>query len=357
VKLEIVLKASKHHLNDRISASGVYAGFGVKESMSRDEMEGEMDILSDSQDFVRVVMADVNPVKSGDEDTSLQHSGGKSVANVNRKRHFSEDNSTNPKKVRCDLDKSREICVPDDQTKLVLAAIEDMKTSFEYKLQALEDRVKTELRAEVRKEIENVRSDIDNEVKKLGQRVQAVEREGTGREDNTRCKIVLMNVQETRDESVSNKVMSIMRDGLKLPRVSFQQVERRQSRNSRRPGIIIATCASTEEKNEIMKKKRLLRNSRNFKDVFVVPYNTPSEQREIQNLRTIVNTIGGNRLRLQGNRIVPEDNQRQQHHGRPNNEERLYSSVTRNEENNEGWQRVGERGERNGNRNNRTGKR
>ena len=67
----------------------------------------------------------------------------------------------------------------------------------------------------------------------------------------------------------------------------------------------MVTLQSAGDKRRIMDKKRELKNSRNFKDIFIENDLSKNQRMLNINLRNIVNAIGENKLEIRGGRIQP----------------------------------------------------
>ena len=68
--------------------------------------------------------------------------------------------------------------------------------------------------------------------------------------------------------------------------------------------MIIATFYRYEDKEHMMKLKKNLKQSTRYRDVYI-ENDVPAHQRKLKsNLRTIVNTLGREKLRLRGSRII-----------------------------------------------------
>ena len=124
--------------------------------------------------------------------------------------------------------------------------------------------------------------------------------------DNRKKRIVIRNLKERENENVKDRVNNII-DYLKVREVSVEAAEKITNSCSSKPGIIIATFYTNEDKEQVIKAKKNLKNSARYHDVYI-ENDVPAHQHKLKNnLRTIVNTIGREKLRLQGSRIVKSD--------------------------------------------------
>lgn len=116
--------------------------------------------------------------------------------------------------------------------------------------------------------------------------------------------IVIRNLPESQNENVMAKVNVLFRDGLKLQNVQVSKVERKKAFRDNDHGIVVATCASSEQKKQIMSAKSVLQKSRRFEKVFIEHDRSKEERLYISNMKTLVNNLGSDRLSVKGNRIV-----------------------------------------------------
>ena len=84
-------------------------------------------------------------------------------------------------------------------------------------------------------------------------------------------KLVIMNLSEGNCENLQEKVEALMREGLKITDIMFENIERKVSRQTRRSGIVVVTCMSWADKDRILKAKRLLDQSCVYSNVSIKP--------------------------------------------------------------------------------------
>lgn len=175
----------------------------------------------------------------------------------------------------------------------------------------------------VREEVQRIRKSFEQQMQGLCVRLRAIEE--TQEVVNTRVTAVeetcdLLNErrdqQEVRDlnivvfglpfseaGNVKNKVDAVLKDGLKLRNVSVEHAIRKPSNKPNKPGIVIAKCRNKEDKNAIMKNKRKLKDSVQFKKVMIAA-DKPAEQRITENnMRTLANALR-DKVTIKGTRIT-----------------------------------------------------
>ena len=178
----------------------------------------------------------------------------------------------------------------------------------------LMENIKTTVEAVVNDKLAEMRKDIDNDINRLSDKLETVQKEIQQKPVNVThdpLKIVLIGVTEGEHENVENKVQTVIKEGLKLKEVKVLNVERKKSGRPNRPGVIIAQCRDEGDKKPIMEAKVKLHNCPVHSKVHIHS-DKPLEPRiQEANLRTIASIIGNNELRVQGSRLVRVNRQHQ----------------------------------------------
>ncbi|CAG2255048.1 unnamed protein product [Mytilus edulis] len=162
-------------------------------------------------------------------------------------------------------------------------------------------------------EIQKFQKQFQTEIKGVTEKVECMEKSyadivkqasvNMDIDNSEKCRIVIRNIPESSNENLENKINGLIRDGLHLKDVKVVSAERKKSFREGKSGVIIASLSSTSDKRKVMDKKRELKNSRNYKDVFV-ENSIPLAQRILNsNLRNIVNAIGDDNLEVKGIRV------------------------------------------------------
>ena len=96
---------------------------------------------------------------------------------------------------------------------------------------------------------------------------------------------------ESTDSNITkNKVNRLILDGLKLTDIEMLISERKQTRDGR-PGILIVTFATAEQKSSVMKQKKDLRKNKN-ESVYLEDERPPGQRLNESNMRTLLKACG-----------------------------------------------------------------
>lgn len=211
--------------------------------------------------------------------------------------------------------------------------ITQMEESFEHKLI---DKLSSIITVTVKEEIEKVRSDLDSKICAIRTRVldmeEAVKDFSAAGGDMPRtsqpCSAVIRGLKEGRNKSVGlnsvakNKVISLVRDGLKLKEVRVTNAERKQSKGDN-PGLIIASFETAEQLKSVLSAKRTLRQTNDYRLVYIEPYLSQTELSTQATFRTLLKEIGkSDSYHVHGSTLIP----RQQGRTRSQSGERNQSS-------------------------------
>jgi hypothetical protein len=267
--------------------------------------------IGDSTDYVEAVMAT--------QATFVDNAVGMSE---DRKRRRSDecdsgqDSGETVKRNKADGEMSTEAL---DK---ILGAITSMESTFSQRLDALEGKIMENVMHVVRDELSEVRTHFDHEVRILTDTVTRVEKSyaeivtmnkesGTVSNADITRNIVIRNLRERVGENTSESVNTFIKDGLKLANVKVIKAERKSTHgDGRRPGIVVATCKSNDDKRQIMISKRQLKDSEVYKDVYVEHDQSRTERVQRSNMNTIIHALGRGELAMRGERVVSVREQR-----------------------------------------------
>lgn len=175
--------------------------------------------------------------------------------------------------------------------------------STEKKVAKLEETTLATMKEEIGDELDS----LVNRVKNLESRTQDNASNTTvDSSEETRRRFIVRNLSERDNEDVKQRVNNVINDGLKL-RITIETAVRKVNRINSKPGLIVATCKYTEDKDAIMKRKKDLKNSRRYENVFIENDIPPHQRKLNSNLRAIVNTLGQDKLYFKGSRVFTAD--------------------------------------------------
>ena len=202
----------------------------------------------------------------------------------------------------------------ENDTKEKLKKLEkDMRKDMD-KMKRNIDKTETEVKRLSETDIPTIQERLGDEIDSITERVAVLERNKTetcrhnDKEtlDDRKRRIVIRNLTERENENVKDRVNNII-EYLKVKDISVETAERKPNNYNSKPGVIIATFYRYEDKEHVMRLKKNLKYSTRYRDVYI-ENDVPAHQRKLKsNLRTIVNTLGREKLRLRGSRIIRAD--------------------------------------------------
>ena len=177
----------------------------------------------------------------------------------------------------------------------------------------IDKRVNTEtarLSKEIDNKIQNLREDFNSELNEINTRLDN-ERRGNANvnanvnDDERHLRVVVRNLPEAVNENIKQKVDSVIKDGLKIADINVVSAERKESWNDSRPGVVIAKFRNSEEKKRVMTAKTVLRNNRQYSQVYINHDLSKEERNMASNMRTLLNGVRrGHNLQIRGTRVV-----------------------------------------------------
>ena len=176
-------------------------------------------------------------------------------------------------------------------SKLEAKMVKFVETHIEQKLSLSSEDVKSKLGI----------SELQNEVASLKMSYAEVASSGASASvsparDGIELNVIIRNLnydpREQSDKSVTlNKVNKLMRDGLKLKTVNVTSCERKQSKGQK-PGLIVTRIETVEQKQEIMSVKNCLKNTSDYKNVYIENDRSFSTRVNESNMFTVLKELG-----------------------------------------------------------------
>lgn len=202
----------------------------------------------------------------------------------------------------------------------------------------INDKVKT-----IQDEFSQTVSELNNKVGKMQQTyADSVANGNSTNKENQNSNVVIKNLTLSQhgradsDEDTKRVVEAMIRDGLKLTDVKVKHATRKTSRDEK-PGVVIATIETHQQKQKLMKEKCKLKNSSKYRNVYIQHELSRSEQNTQTSLITILKEIGKDKdYHVNGSRIVSKkydrgnysENDSQIHNG--NRQQRDHRSPNKN---------------------------
>ena len=185
--------------------------------------------------------------------------------------------------------------------------VESIRKEFNDRIDGLSKKLEDKFLTKMQNQVQQMKSDIKLELQEDSKKLQesisklqntyaeAVARTSDAEAQNKR-NIVIRNLKcdpkETTDKNVTlNKVNSLVRDGLKLTDVQISAVERKQTRDGK-PGVIIATVETTEQKTKLMQNKKSLKKSKQYESVYIEDERPVSQRLNEAYMRTLLKACG-----------------------------------------------------------------
>jgi hypothetical protein len=174
--------------------------------------------------------------------------------------------------------------------------------------QMLDKRINTEvskLRKTIDVEVTRVKDDFRADIKNLQDQVDELPT-ATANSDDIGLNVVVRNLPKSNNESLESKVVALFRKGMNLKDVGIRRVVRKEGRPTGKPGVVIITCRTQDERQAILRNKRKLRESRRYSVIFIHPDQSYESRLQATNFRTLLSALGSDTrdLRLQGSRLV-----------------------------------------------------
>ena len=102
-----------------------------------------------------------------------------------------------------------------------------------------------------------------------------------------------MNPREnSHDTALKLNIDAMVKDGLKLQNINITNVVRKPNFYENKPGVVIVSFDNMDSKRNVMKSKKLLRDSRKYRDVYVENYTSNDQRRLDSNNRRLLKAVG-----------------------------------------------------------------
>ncbi|KAK3109159.1 hypothetical protein FSP39_024218 [Pinctada imbricata] len=182
---------------------------------------------------------------------------------------------------------------------LTIEANLEAKLSQKFK-SVLDTRFEVELsdvKAEVTANIAVVRSEVNKKCDEMGKLyAEAVSCNLMGKQESTSVIVKMLPEDRNEDKNkdiTKNRVDALVRDGLRFRDVRVKEAERKKKNGTgRNPGIVKVTFETKEQKEKVLKEKQKLKQSKEYRNVYIEEELTREQLNADSNMRTILKEIG-----------------------------------------------------------------
>ena len=177
----------------------------------------------------------------------------------------------------------------------------DMRKDMD-KLKRNIDRTEMDIKRVIQTTIPTVQEKLGDETDNLTERIASLENRNKENDrlaerdsiDRNR-RVVIRNLEERENENIRERVNNII-DYLNVKDVKIEAAERKTNSYNSKPGVVLVSFYTYDDKEKVMKKKKDLRGSSRYQNVYI-ENDVPEHQRKLKNnLRTMVKTLGGEKL-------------------------------------------------------------
>ena len=153
--------------------------------------------------------------------------------------------------------------------------IDGLSNKLEQKLtKTLENKIESQVNEKLKQSANKLKSDLGiQEMKSDISDMKKTYADTVKSKGGVNCDLVIrscaVDPKEADDPNVTlHKVNAIIRDGIKLNDIKITKAVRKVSRNNK-PGVIIATVESAEQKDTILANKKKLRPIERFRNIYI----------------------------------------------------------------------------------------
>lgn len=193
--------------------------------------------------------------------------------------------------------------------------LDELETNFEDRVsEKLSEKISGMIDHRIKEKLDEVRTEVKSDMIAMQARIDGLEKSlsdvnSTKENDTRKNRFIIKNLdfdenEKNNDIITTNKVQAMLKDGLALSNVVLKSVTRKESKG-RAPGLVIVEVVNFDNKREIMKNKKSLRNIIKYSKVYI-ENDLPQETRNFQaSVRTVLKEIGSEKsYRFSGNRLI-----------------------------------------------------
>ena len=187
--------------------------------------------------------------------------------------------------------------------------IKQMSREIGRRIDAMEDGLAEKIKTAVHELIADVKAELYTKLLALEARVMALEsKPAAPATDDRSLNFVICEMAESEHEDIVEKVNNLVTAQLSLPNVRVEAAVRKPKPEGRDAGVILAKCSDFSDRKRIMEAKSKLNTLEHFKHIRIYP-DKPRWQRQQANVRSLVKSMGTNKLFIRGGRVCERGNQ------------------------------------------------
>lgn len=188
---------------------------------------------------------------------------------------------------------------------VVKEEVDKARTEFNNRIDGLASKLENKIRQSVENNIETklnqakdqLKSDIDlvsikQDITSMKKSYAEITNSEIGIENDIIIRNYISDPKEADEPQLTlNKVNTLLRDGLKFTDIKVVKCERKKTRSSR-PGVVIATLETREQKQKVLENKKKLRNTQRFSKVYIEEARPLTSRINESNMLTVLHELG-----------------------------------------------------------------
>ena len=205
--------------------------------------------------------------------------------------------------------------------KMIKSELDDVRKSFNDRLENFSKRFEEKLNDRVSKSLDERLGTVRKEMSSMSDKVNGIQKsyaevaaiQSNPEKLNVVIRKLATDQAEAQDPAVNlHKVNPLIKDGLKLRNIKVKSAVRKQSRINSKPGVVIATLDTTDQRTKLLKAKSALKQCDRYKRVYIDEDRPVECRRNESNIRTLLNEMGkaDNYINLNGRFVGKRANNR-----------------------------------------------
>jgi hypothetical protein len=197
---------------------------------------------------------------------------------------------------------------------------EEVERKLSHKFSNMFDkRIKTEIvknKKEIDISVKEVRDELNTDIDCLQQQIDKIT-ENQNNQNGSRnlvMNICIVNHPHRENENLSHLVSDLFIEGLRMRDIEFTTAVRKNGSDGK-PGVIIVTMKTVEDKDKVLKNKNILKNNPRYRNVYINKDQSAESRVNSNNLKLLVSSLGISVLKVRGNRLFFEDQNSDRNNG------------------------------------------